>query len=181
MTDAEKSSICASGTAMERYLLSGTEAALSDSQIDQLPIGPLNWRKYGNTAEDPRPMLWSDQSFAGWYWWRVSLYRERRQIPLTLPDVGRLLGAIKLRGRTMARADFHRLIGLMVKHFELIQFLMGSAGQTVALNEASIAHSLIWNTTCNLAQMTEEQLEEQYRRLRVAMGLEADRPKRIAA
>jgi hypothetical protein len=172
LTDREKAAVLASADAMEQYLLWGKEA-FRGTPADQLRPEGTNWRRYNGTAEDPRVDEWDVPSFAGYYWFRVSKYREKRDLQLTLPNWGRLTGDIKNALATMTKRDVHRFIGIVVQHFELIQFMCQRAGQTMALNETSLSHNLIKTTAFNLANMTQDQLVEQYRKMRRHYGLEA--------
>ncbi|HEV2294073.1 MAG TPA: hypothetical protein VGR35_09455 [Tepidisphaeraceae bacterium] len=170
LSDEDKSLITASAESMERYLLAGIEAVRGVDPAELKPSG-MNWRRFNGSVDDPKAEQWDVPAFAGYYWWRVSRYREKRTIPITLPNFKRLVGDIRNLLGYMTKKDLHQYIGVVITHFELVQFMCKGAGETMALNETSLSHNLIKTTAFNIAQMSEGQRLTKYAAMRKAYGL----------
>ncbi len=167
MDDAMKAAICGSAANMEKFLLYGRGALVEGVVAEQLPPEGTNWRSNAVRNEageitDPRVSTWNVPQFMGYYWFRVSKWRESRKIEIRLPQWSRMAGDFKNVLATMTTTDFYKLICVTVQHFDLIRFMLGSAADRVMLDETSMSNPLVKSTAFNLSQMTEEQLAAKY-------------------
>jgi hypothetical protein len=170
LTEELKAKILTSPDAMERYLLWGRDGVPDDVDTSTLKPVPTNWRQHGGNLTDPKAELWDIPAFMGYFWFRVTKYRAGRDIQLTLPMWKRLAGDFKNLLATMTKVDFHRLIGVVVQHFDLIRYKLRGIGSQVALNETALSSKLIKDTAFNLAQMSVEQLAPMYDEMKKFYG-----------
>jgi hypothetical protein len=142
LTDERKAEICSSAKAMESYLLEG----------------PMNWRRWlkpdvKELAERAGVVNWTAQTFAGFWWWRVSQSRERYNQPIALPDFGRLLKEITRAMERMTSAQLLDYLDTLLDNWHLVRFLIGDIGYGLVLNETVFNHSLVKDAMTKLMNM----------------------------
>lgn len=148
LTDAQKALVLSDLEQMKRYLFYGA-AGVGDAEVSGMPPGSFNFRRYGGTKEDPKAELWDTPSFAGFFWFLVSKYRVERQIPMTIPIWGRLMGDVKNLAGTMTKADFYKFLCYVTFYFDVIKFKLGGIGSTLALGDTTLSHSLVRQMATN--------------------------------
>lgn len=162
-TSAQRQHVCSSARAMELALLWGAAGLEDPAPADAAPLD-TNWRRFGGTADDPKSDTWDIPAYLGYYWWIVSIFRENRNISLSIPAWGRLAGGLKHILATLPdRRELHRMIQMFYQHFDLIKWMIGGrAGAGLTFDESSLSDTLARRQLNRLLAMSEDEIQEQY-------------------
>jgi hypothetical protein len=143
LSDVDKVLARSSPQMMKRYLLWGA-AGLRECDDTKLTPSAMNWR-VGVPADQALPdaMIndWTIPQLAGAWWSFVSYHRAQAGEPLTLPNVGRLLGSIKHLLCTRTRFEAYAEMRYLLDHWELVRFEMAWAKLT--LDESIIGNEKV--------------------------------------
>lgn len=161
LTAEEMNKICSHVEYMTRYLLFGKDAVEHENP-KSLPPTRYNWRRHGGTMEDPKADNWTLEEFMAFYWYRVSYYRTKNGMKLTLPNWGKLKKQFAILLDTVPKADLFNRIQLITDHFDYIQKSLPKA--TIDLDESSLTHGLIQPIVTRLAGMGQNELEDKLNR-----------------
>ena len=131
---------------MDLYLRFGS-GACNKTRADceaTLRSQPTDWLAF-KPADEAAPFsyAWKATNHMGYYWHGVCLWRARNGINLTMPQMGRLAGAVSGLLKVMTPWQAHLYIFNAIHYFELAQFRIGRLGETMILDEASLSHSLV--------------------------------------
>jgi len=141
MTEEHKEWVVQSSNNMRAYILWGASAMnFLPEQRETLKPTPLNWRVHNGTLEEPNVEDWTLKQIAGFYWYSVSIYNERRGYKIQLPNWGMLLRNMKSFLLIKSRKEVYKLIRMMTMYFHLIQYTMEPQNSSVRLNETSMNH-----------------------------------------
>lgn len=162
LTADEEKAICANANSMGRYLSYGLQG-LNAPDLSLLPPTPTNWRQYGGSNDNPKAGRWSLQAFMGYYWYCVSLYRQKLGIPITLPDFGLLGTQLKTLLATMPNDRLVKLIATMTQNFDLILHKLRRMDNAVGLelNETTLNNGMVLPIVNNLSEMGPFQLRSE--------------------
>jgi hypothetical protein len=142
LNPADVASITAGLKEMTQYHLHGIEG-VRQPDATGLPPSAWNWRHPGGGADNPKLESWTTQTWMGFYWFSVCRYRNKRGMPLTLPNWGRLGREVKALRDTMDSWKCYRYISFLVGYFDEVRAFIGKAGDAMVLNESALNHSLI--------------------------------------
>jgi hypothetical protein len=155
LTQADIAKICSSLDSMRTYLLWGKDALYTPGVY---PHATCSWRKF-MTPEDTQEMhvpKWETNTFMGYFWFNVSIYRDKRGIPLNLPAWSRLAGDVKNLRKTMTNWQLFMQILTTTQWFDVIKWMSGKAGLSLELNETSLTHGMIKSAANSIGSMSEE-------------------------
>jgi hypothetical protein len=136
---------------MLRWLRFGTTGVENPDHADagQLKPSPTHWH---NRVGDPK-LIDADATpaqLAGVFWAGVSNYRAAANQPMSLPDVGRMIGAIKQLQRTRTQAEVVSLMKAIVANWPAIasalHWMIG-----LQLDEATLSNRRVIELASQLA------------------------------
>ena len=129
------------------------------SMKTHLTSGQLNWERHRKSENDLGVENWNAQEFAGYWWFQVSSFRTHKNIPLNLPAFGKLIGIMSNLRKQMPAQQLVGVIDFVVHYFDVIRFMLRSAGNTVALDETSLVNPLVKGAANNLMRASDEERE----------------------
>ena len=131
---------------MDLYLRFGSGACgrtRADCETN-LRSQPTDWLAFKPPDEMyPQHRDWKITHHMGYYWHGACLWRARNGINLTMPQMGRLAGTVGGLLKAMTPDQTHLYMFNAIHCFELVQFRIGKLGETMILDEATLAHSLV--------------------------------------
>ena len=161
LTDDEKLLACRSADSMLRYLLWGAAGVRQADDAGLTPTG-TNWRHAGrdHSKAEQQVATWNVQHFAAYFWWQVSKYRERKGLPITMPDFGRLGKVMDAHRAKLTAWQLAQKIANVCAHFDLIRFEMQWAAPS--LDEATMQHQKIMAKVLDIETSGEIALTARY-------------------
>jgi hypothetical protein len=179
LSDDQRSWILASADNLDVYLRFG-QAGIGKSMAECVTTGlksaGIDWLAFGQANHDePYIAEWKANHFAAYYWHMVSRHREKANIPLALPQWGRLAGEIKNLLQTTTHFNAYQHLYLLGNHFDLIQFQLGTFGQGKVLCESSINDKSIGQRIALIIQHGTAWLQAEYDRMHAATNQPAYR------
>jgi hypothetical protein len=160
LTELDMAKISSSVDVMKTYLLYGVGGVRSD---DRSRISSTNWQQFGGNATDPKISQWKATHFAGYYWYRVSVWRAQQPqpMPLVLPVFRKLAGVMRTLLQSMTRLLLFARINFFFGYFELLQFKLGPRiGATLVPDEVSLLNALVKNQLDGLMNLADTDLED---------------------
>ena len=158
--DEEITLICSSHENMTNYLCYGIDFFRGMGKIKSVAS---NWRVHGGTSVDPKCEQWTVNQFVGYFWFRVSLYREQNQMQITMPLWGHVARDMKNLRDSMTAWQLFQYIGCVIGHFDLIRHMLGNMGKSLLPNESILMHKAIRSAADAIAVIDRNgKIEEAY-------------------
>ena len=152
LTPKDMVRILTSHESVRDWLLYGMSGVLEadEEKRKQLPPTIWNWRVHVidfqskiATEEGLGLKNWGVQQFVGFYWYRVSFWRNERGIAQTLPDFGKLCGIVKNLMQQHTLWQMYLMLNNITQHFDILCCMVGNAGQVMWLDDTTLCNSLI--------------------------------------
>lgn len=127
---------------MTKYILYGQRAVL-DERAD-LVHTQLSWRTIeGISTNNMMFEQWTTHQLAGYYWWLVSWYRDRKGIDQTIPNWGRLLKDVGTLQGEMPNEKVGEYIQYVVLEYPNIIARMKGLSFKPQLDDAAMSNRLL--------------------------------------
>ncbi len=137
VNNAELQQILESAESMTNFIRFG-RAYFSMPDKSKAISTSLDWRSHGGSAADPKVELWTQHQWVGYYWYRVSIYRQKHKMTQVIPNWKWLNRDIKEIRQTKTAMQLYLYIENLVTHFDLICYNLRNFGSSLTLGEDSL-------------------------------------------
>lgn len=164
--------INASSKSMYAYLNWGRPYFINNSSKG-LPYTQTSWlqhctRDAEGKVTEPNVTQWKAPQFAGFFWWRVCVWREmtRPNTVMTNPWLAGSAGKMLKRMKTLldgwGHARLLKFIQTLCDNFTLVKFQLGRMGDHMELDDNALQHSYVKTIVDRLVDLTRDELLEEY-------------------
>jgi biotin operon repressor len=140
LTDEQKVLLCSSPDAMTAWFCFGWPA-VGKSQADWSAAGPpsqTNWAPRSGDYSQPESDV-DISALAAWAWIKISHARGSSGLPVTLPNLSKLIGVVKPISDRMTRQQLIDHVIRVTDRWPEIQSPLGRFGQSLILDETILA------------------------------------------
>lgn len=114
----------------------------------------------------PSAERWTHNALMGFYWFRVSKYRQDHRISLTLPPWGRLSKEIENLIAQRGQQGAFDFIDSLTIHFDLIRWMNPGVCHTLMLDATSLSNTKIAQTVDRLQAFSPAEMNASYEAIR---------------
>ena len=139
MTDEMKTRITKTPRSMRIWLSYGQNCLdMKNEELILQPREQMHWYTQSNDPRKPDPVL-SDMSAAGFYWALLSRARVTSNLPITFPNVGKLVKIIHNLRRGLTRDQLVSHMERVTNRWPEIKAPLSKFGESLALDESTLA------------------------------------------
>jgi hypothetical protein len=171
LTPKDVARILASHESVRDWLLYGMDGVNEKDEAKRklLPPAIWNWRRFvvdfksePTTEASLGLRSWTVQSWVGFYWYRVSFWRNERGIAQGLPKFAKLCRIIENLTQQRTPMQMYLLISGLTQHFDLLCCMLRGIGDGIQLDESTLDHPHMRPAVDYLLAASETKREEYY-------------------